>query len=168
MKKIFNGVIITALLICSVYSLSACGIKNTEYYANLINETFNGEFQILSGIEKKEYDNFVFEAGHGCFSLVSNDKKTKYTASGYPDVVDEYRVTGFYTEDDKYLALGIKIGDNIDDAKAILIKERFIYDEKNDRYEGARIRVVLTSDDNDNINSIRVIVYSTNKENIEF
>lgn len=100
------------LLLAVVLCLSGCADSN---YVLELNNSFNGEFSLAAEPPADGMEGFERAGGFGCYMLISldgteNERLTEYTISGYPDCLDDYKVTSIKTKDAKYKLFGFSVG----------------------------------------------------------
>lgn len=162
-----------------------CGETKEMFFSESIsqfNEYFNGEYKLAelmpseSDIYTSNIPGFWFEMGFGCYSLNSDDNFTSYGIGGFPDCLDEYAVTSFFTSDPKYNIYGFSVGASPEKANNILIQygyKLFNEDYAIDFaiYNLGKIKIVIIWDNDDGIGgilSIHVILDVTNLEGVFF
>lgn len=168
MRKI---VFIASMFLVVSLLLSACNGYTKEIEEVVKNS--NLDFKLTEDEMNLDYsDNYEKLEGFGCYSLLSEDGLTRYTISGYPDCLDEYKLTGFSTYDPKYSIFGICVGGDPDNAIAILEERSYKKVEKKSDlttsvYKKGKVFIQIFAE-NDEINFLSVYLDITNKKNVVF
>ena len=163
----------TLFLVMSLF-FSACSEKAgfTKEIEDLV-ENSNLDFKLTEDEMNLDYsDKYEKQGGFGCYSLISDDGLTRYTVSGYPDCLDDYKLTGFSTYDSKYNIYGMSVGG--DPEAAITTLEELSYKKVEDRsnnaastYKKGKVFIQIFAE-NDEIKSISIYLDITNKKNVVF
>ena len=162
------------MLICSVI-ISICfllsGCNNNAENIRILNDNFNGEYKFTSAqpsAEELEKDGFVDNlGGFGCTQVSHKDGLTEYGFSGYPDTINNYKVTSIVTKDPKYEFYGFSIGDFMSEAHGILKGNGYKPGESGVAYILGNIRFNVFGTDNI-IEQVSVYIQSTNKMRIVY
>jgi len=153
---------------------NAC--SQTARYTKEIKEVMensNLDFKLTEDDENLDYsDKYEKAEGFGCYSLLSEDGLTRYTVSGYPDCLDEYKLTGFLTYDSKYSVFGFRVGDDPDSAITILEERSYKKVEEKSSlttfvYKKGKVFIQVFAE-NDEIKSISIYLDISNKKNVVF
>lgn len=172
---LFIGVIITNTIVLKK-------IVDQQYIQDLndgfnggfddLNDGFNGDFDFGETAGRNaRLDNFVYEGGFGCYRLVSDDGLTSYSFSGFPDVLDDYCLTRFSTEDSKYKLWGISVGSNTSEAKAVLTEhgyELYDYFETSETCVYKLGKASITLSGADTVERLSIRLTSTNIQGVVF
>ncbi len=160
------------LVTCLLFSACTAQTGQTNEINELI-ENSNLDFKLTENEMNLDYaDNYEKQEGFGCYSLLSDDGLTRYTVSGYPDCLDEYKLTGFSTSDSKYSIYGIHVGG--DSEAAITILEELSYKKNKDRssdynlvYKKGKVFIQIFAE-NGETKSLGIYLDITNKKNVVF
>lgn len=157
-----------ALLLCM--SLAACsGQSKKDAAIEEINGNCDVPFALtLPETELQNTDGYVKMQGFGGYLLENDD--LSFTIGGYPDVLDEYHVTGYQIKSAKYTLMGLQTGCPLDEADKAMKEKGFTIsteDNRWSRYEksGVRIGVELNGDA---VAVFHVSVEVTNKQKVVF
>lgn len=167
-------VFMTSLFIMTSLFLSACSQSAgyTKEIEDLV-ENSNLDFKLTEDEVSLDYsDKYEKAGGFGCYSLLSADGLTRYNVSGYPDCLDDYKLTGFSTSDSKYSIYGISVGGDPD--AAITILEKLSYKKIKDRssdntsvFKKGKVFIQIFAE-NGEIKSLSIYLDTTNKKNVVF
>lgn len=167
-------VFITSLFLAISLFLSACG-KDAGYTKEIddLIQNSNLDFKLTEDEANLDYsDKYEIMGGFGCYSLLSEDGLTKYTVSGYPDCLDEYKLTGFSTNDSKYSIYGIQVGGDPENALTLL--EEYSYKKVEEKsnltvsvFKRGKVFIQIFAE-NDIIKSLSIYLDITNKKNVVF
>lgn len=167
-------VFITSLFLAVSLFFSACSETAgfTKEIEELV-ENSNLDFKLTENETNLDYsDKYEKMEGFGCYSLLSEDGLTRYTVSGYPDCLDEYKLTGFSTYNSKYSIYGISVGGGPEAAIAML--EELSYKKLKDRssdntsvFKKGKAFIQIFAE-NGEIKSLSIYLDITNKKNVVF
>jgi hypothetical protein len=150
---------------------SAEALRAAGETAKLINENSDLYFALLTPWNSaKNNTSFKLLNGFGGAGLESADGLTVYTFSGYPDALDEWVLTDFYTYDPEHNVVGVSCGTASSDAEKKLTDAGFIRNDESTpdtQYNRDGWRVTLSVSGGVVI-KIRVSFDTTNVEGVVF
>lgn len=118
-------------------------------------------------------ERFSSTGGFGCKPYSSESDAVEIVFSGFPDALDDYKLTGITTTNPDYHFYGIHIGDTAGAAMDILSKNDFSkqnmnVSKENVSFKKGKLYVSLTVDNESKITKISIKLESTNKKNVVF
>ena len=127
------------------------------------------ENDVKSILDKK----FLSMGGFGCKPYINKNDGIEIVFSGFPDVLDNYKLTSIITTNESYHFYDINIGGTTENAISILTKNGFKSISAENRkdninFKKGKLNVSLTSDIQSKIIKITLNLESTNKKKVVF
>ena len=120
----------------------------------------------MTGVEELEESHEI----NGRAYFLSGDGIT-YTIAGYPHVMDAYHVTDISITNDTCAVYGIRVGDALEDAEAILSEWGYVLDRSypdGELYRKYDVTIELSAEEHGRVDSICVSVDIIDETLIDF
>lgn len=144
-------------------------LMDKTYIANLNSDINIDGIRFLTPIKKnlQEQDPKYKESqGYGGRFFTTDDEQLQIVYRGYPDVLDDYKLTFVRIESGGYSVHGIKVGTKI--KHVLMTMGKLDYDDvsegSNFTFSKGDIRIVFIKDYEDAVKSILVEIISSNKK----
>lgn len=173
-KKIKN--IIEFIVVCSFVVLSvpfANYIIEKGDIVGLNNQMNIENVDLLTPVEENhQSDNrsYIEFNSNGSRSFEKRDGSTKFTYSGYPDVVDDYHLTYIKVTSGPWHVYGVTVGDPIGKSNELDAKHHYTKEVIGSRYiySNGKISVVFKKNYEGKIDSFEIFIETTNKDQVSF